>query len=267
MGATDIEWTGTKLPSPLVLTRRVRLDADVFLEVGSHTLLPGFTFNPWVGCEKISPACKHCYAEAWSKRVGYTKSGSRRLAIWGPAATTPRVRTSAENWKRPRRWNRIAGDLGVRFKVFCASLADVGEDHALVASWRAELFDLIDATPNLDWLVLTKRPENIAELMPPFAEECGINELTHEVMRRPAVRPNLWLGVSCENQATADERIPHLLRTPAAVRFLSVEPLLSAVDLSEWMHTIRVVHNGDGDTQEVPCRPDIHWSASSVMVP
>ncbi|MBL8867147.1 MAG: DUF5131 family protein, partial [Planctomycetia bacterium] len=147
-----------------------------------------------------------------------------------------------------------------RPRVFCASLADVFEDWtgpmvaangnpfwwchgslsnspipsvgledgcrmATMADIRERLFDLIDQTPNLDWLLLTKRPENIARMMPEIV--CGGHDI---------VRPNLWLGVSVENQQAADERIPHLLRVPAAVRFLSCEPLLGPVDLTKlWL--------------------------------
>ncbi len=98
---------------------------------------------------------------------------------------------------------------------------------------RARLFALIDATPNLDWLVLTKRPENIAQMMParPYQDCDHPRQLCVDVGCVERIRPNLWLGVSCENQQAADERIPHLLRVPAAVRFLSCEPLLGPVDL------------------------------------
>lgn len=201
-----------------MLSRRVRLDADVFLEAGQHTLLPGFTFNPWVGCEKVSPACKHCYAEAWSKRAGYSRDGRHGISIWGPVRTSARVQTSPENWKRPHRWNRLARDLGVRFKVFCASLSDVGEDHPLVAPWRRALFDLVDATPFLDWLLLTKRTDVLGAAWP--------------WREAPS---NVWVGATVEDQAHAEARVPELLEIPARVRFLSCEPLLEPLDLEAWI--------------------------------
>lgn len=161
------------------------------------------TFNPWTGCTKVSPACDHCYAEAWSKRSG--------LVEWG--AGKPRRMTSASNWREPVKWNAAAGALGIRERVFCASLADVF-DAEVPDEWRDKLFALIDATPHLDWQLLTKRPK-----------------VAHDYLSGRDVRPNVWLGTTVENQAMADARIPWLLRAPAKVRFLSVEPLLGPVDL------------------------------------
>lgn len=219
MGATTIGWTGTPLTQPLSLARELRLDEKVTLHAGEHPvgeILPGFTFNPWVGCQRVSEACRRCYAEAWSKRAGYTPDGRHHLTIWGPPSTTPRVRTSRENWRRPRRWNQLAGELGVRFKVFCASLADIGEDHPLLAPWRRELFDLIDATSHLDWLLLTKRPEHLATTWP---------------WPTQSTPRNVWAGATMEDQPCADRRAAALLAIPAAVHFASVEPMFGEVDL------------------------------------
>ncbi|OWV44240.1 DUF5131 family protein [Mameliella alba] len=170
------------------------------------------TFNPWIGCTKVSPACDHCYAEAWDNRFG----GER----WGPHAS--RTRTSPANWHKPLKWDREAAEAGTRARVFCASLADVFDNHRSIgAEWRWDLWKLILDTPNLDWLLLTKRPQNIERLAP----------VTWRVDGFP---PNVWLGTTVENQAEADRRIPHLLATPARVRFLSCEPLLGPVDLTRW---------------------------------
>lgn len=167
------------------------------------------TFNPWVGCTKVSPACDHCYAEDWAKRFK------------GPAWGKERRRTSAANWKQPLKWNREAAAFremhGRAPMVFCASLADVF-DNQVPEEWRRDLFDLIGETPELVWLLLTKRPQNIAKMMPP------------DNFRSPPWF-NVWLGTTVENQAEADRRIPHLLSVPAAKRFLSCEPLLGPVDL------------------------------------
>lgn len=162
------------------------------------------TFNPWVGCTKISPACDHCYAESWAKRAGSPKlwQGERR-------------RTSAANWRKPIKWNNEAASRGVRPRVFCASLADVF-DNAVPDQWRADLFALIDATPNLDWLLLTKRIGNAIDM--------GIGA---------RARQNVWLGATVINQQEAERDIPKLLATPAAVRFLSCEPLLGPIDLAQ----------------------------------
>ena len=179
------------------------------------------TFNPWIGCTKVSDGCKFCYAEnLMDHRYGKVQ--------WGPNGT--RIRTSPANWNQPLKWDREAKALGERHRVFCASLADVFEDREELLPWRRDLFKLIQKTPNLDWLLLTKRPENVlgmtraaidspdpdyALYFPTFAE----------------LFPNVWLGTSIENQDAADKRIPELLKIPAAVRFLSIEPLLGPVDL------------------------------------
>ncbi len=176
------------------------------------------TFNPWIGCTKVSPACDHCYAEDWAKRFK------------GPEWGKERRRTSAANWRQPLKWNRAAAAFraahGRAPMVFCASLADVF-DNQVPAQWREELWALIDATPELVWLLLTKRPQNIAKMLPAIDGTllCG----------RPYL-PNVWLGTTVENQAEADRRIPHLLAAPAAKRFLSCEPLLGPVDLTQYVN-------------------------------
>lgn len=165
------------------------------------------TFNPWIGCQKVSPGCDHCYAET-------LMDGRFGVVNWGPGA--PRRRTKLQNWNMLRRLNRKAAAAGVRFRVFCASLADVF-DNAVDPAWRVDLWALIRETPHLDWLLLTKRPQNIAKRLP---VDWGNGWA------------NVWLGTSVENQEEADRRIPHLLTVPAAVRFLSCEPLLGPVDLA-----------------------------------
>lgn len=176
------------------------------------------TFNPWIGCTKVSDGCKHCYAETlMDKRYGRVQ--------WGPQGK--RIRTSAANWKKPLKWNREAAAAGQRARVFCASLADVFEDKPEVYTWREELFGLICDTPHLDWLLLTKRPENVDDM---FSEIVAPVRLGWEDF------PNIWIGTSVENQKQADKRIPALLRIPAAVRFLSMEPLLGPVYLTSLMN-------------------------------
>lgn len=169
------------------------------------------TFNPWIGCTKVSAGCKNCYAE---RENNFRKWNG---GTWGKGA--PRKLTGQANWRKPLQWDRAAAKEGVRRRVFCASLADVF-DAEVDDVWRDDLFFLIDSTPNLDWLLLTKRPEIARQYL---AEEA----------REP--RPNVWLGTTVENQAAADDRIPFLLQIPAAVRFLSCEPLLGPVDASLWL--------------------------------
>ncbi|RSV41509.1 phage Gp37/Gp68 family protein [Sphingomonas sp. ABOLE] len=167
------------------------------------------TFNPWIGCTKVGPGCDHCYAE--------TLATSRLGVIWGNEGE--RRRTAASTWKQPRRWNNRAAARGVRERVFCASLADVFDNRADPAV-RAELFQLIRETPQLDWLLVTKRIGNAAAM----AEAAG------------GMPENVWLGATIVNQEEANRDIPKLLATPASVRFLSMEPLLGPVDLEVAWH-------------------------------
>lgn len=168
------------------------------------------TFNPWIGCTKISPACDNCYAEADSHRRGW--------AEWG--AGKPRKRTSPGNWKKPLQWERAAAEFlrehGRRRRVFCASLADVF-DNEIDPAWRAELFDLIAQTPSLDWLLLTKRIGNVEKML----RAMGMAELPR----------NAWLGATVCNQEEADRDIPKLMKVGAGVRFLSIEPMLGPINL------------------------------------
>ncbi|KPD17224.1 phage Gp37Gp68 [Burkholderia sp. ST111] len=168
------------------------------------------TFNPWEGCQKVGPGCDHCYAEARNARF----AGGTAIN-WGQGA--PRRRTSPANWRKPLAWNAnhaaFFAEHGRRQRVFCASLADVF-DNAVPAAWRVDLIDLIAETPNLDWLILTKRIGNACTMWP--AEPL----------------PNVWLGATIVNQEEADRDIPKLVQTPARVRFLSMEPLLGPVDLT-----------------------------------
>ncbi len=163
------------------------------------------TFNPWIGCTKVGPGCDHCYAEALAT--------SRLKVLWGPGA--PRRLSAASTWNQPRRWDRKAFAAGIRQRVFCASLADVF-DNEVDPAWRADLFTLIRETPNLDWLLVTKRIGNAAKM----AAAAG---------GWPA---NVWLGATIVNQEEADRDVPKLLATAGPrYRFLSMEPLLGPVDL------------------------------------
>jgi protein gp37 len=171
------------------------------------------TFNPWIGCARISEACRFCYAAV--DTFARTKR-AQGLELWGPKAA--RHVTSEAYWQGPRKWNAAAEREGRRRRVFCASMADVFEAHDGLDAERARLWALIEQTPWLDWLLLTKRPQNIRAMLPPAW------------LADP--RPNVWLGTTVEDQARADERIPRLLDVPAAVRFLSCEPLLGPVDLT-----------------------------------
>lgn len=157
------------------------------------------TFNPWVGCTKVSRACDFCYAETWAKRAGTPElwQGNRR-------------RTSAANWHKPIKWNREAVQ---RTPVFCASLADVF-DNQVPTEWRDDLWALIKVTPHLDWQLLTKRPQNIAKMLP-----ASWGDGWH----------NVWLGTTAEDEHHYRQRWAHVAAVPAAVRFLSYEPALGPI--------------------------------------
>lgn len=192
------------------------------------------TFNGWIGCQRVSPGCQQCYAEALDKRTGGgvdPSDGVKKLR-WGPSA--PRVRTSVANWKKPIQWNAKAAKLKTRHRVFCSSLADVFEDREELVAMRYDLFSIISATPWLDWQLLTKRPENIERLWPGLyhRDNCGIFV---DCPPPGSAWPNVWLGCTVEDQQRADERLPCLLDVPAAVHFASCEPLLEHVDISRWM--------------------------------
>lgn len=161
------------------------------------------TFNPVVGCTKISPACDHCYAESWARRTGHPE-------LWNGR----RRRTSASNWQQPVKWDRAAKAAGERHRVFCASLADVF-DNQWEPEWRDDLWRLIAETPYLDWLLLTKRPQNIEKMLPQFWRDGW---------------ENVWLGTTTENQEEWDRRVPLLGAVPARVHFVSVEPMLGPID-------------------------------------
>lgn len=183
------------------------------------------TFNPWIGCTKVGPACDGCYAEAL-----FGDTGRFPRVTWGrPGHRATHARTAASTWAEPKRWNRMAERDGVRRFVFCASVADVF-DNQVPVEWRRELFDLIRATPNLTWLLLTKRPQNIERLY-------------YEAMMDPPDGgsgypwpENAAIGCTVVTQAEADRDVPILLMAKAELKpafaFVSMEPLLEAVDLT-----------------------------------
>lgn len=164
------------------------------------------TFNPWIGCQKVSPGCDHCYAEAMMDHR-YHK------VQWGPHAE--RIRTSEANWRGPVKWAKAAN--GIRQRVFCASLGDVFDNQAPDGA-REDLFALIRATPELDWMLLTKRPENMAKMLPADWSDGW---------------PNVWLGTTCEDQKRFNRRWPILRDVPAVVRFISYEPAIGPLVIGD----------------------------------
>ena len=203
------------------------------------------TFNPWIGCTKVGPGCDHCYAEAdFDLR--------RHRAKWGPG--NPRSRTSPGNWKKPLQWDLQHAEFfaqhGRRRRVFCASLADVF-DNEVQAKWRADLFALIADTPNLDWLLLTKRIGNARSMIEQAMADLNDSDPERLWILGSDPWPNVWLGATVCNQVEADRDIPKLLAVPAAVRWLSMEPLLGPVDLRHM--------NKDRETNEIDALQPWTW--------
>ena len=167
------------------------------------------TFNPWVGCTKVArpsgaaSACDFCYAEKWAKRSGQVEWGNH-----------PRRRTTESYWRNPLNWNGQARSFqtkhGRRQRVFCASLADVF-DNQIDPNWRSDLFNLIRACDQLDWQLLTKRPQNIRKMLP---SDWGEGY------------PNVWLGTTAEDASAYRQRVSHLLKVPCAIHFVSYEPAI-----------------------------------------
>jgi protein gp37 len=177
------------------------------------------TFNYWWGCIEVSPACDFCYAREFAKRFGF--------AVWGKEA--PRRFFGHEHWREPVKWDRRAAKLGERHRVFCGSMMDVMEhrpDLPELDAARARGFELVEQTPNLDWLFLTKRPQEYARLLP------------ESWLQNP--RPNVWLLTTVESQQYL-WRAEVLAGTPAVVRGISYEPALGAVDFTRLLER-KLIH-------------------------
>lgn len=165
------------------------------------------SFNPFWGCTKVSEACENCYAEAWAKRCGFDCFGKGK----------PRRVFGQKHWTDPIRWDRKAKALGLKHKVFAGSMCDVFDEEAPEGT-RNALFGQILNTPNLIWILCTKRPQNIAPMTPSYWWDVGFPE-------------NIWMLVTAENQKRADERIPIVLQLPVKVRGVSIEPMLGPIDI------------------------------------
>ena len=189
------------------------------------------TFNPWWGCEKVSPACKYCYAQTWAKRCG----GSD---LWGSESV--RRTFTDKHWKDPIKWNKAAIVKGERQRVFCASMADVFELREELDEHRNRLWNLINETPNLDWLLLTKRIELVNDMVP-WKDEWP---------------ENVWIGATVENQKYANSRLPELAKIKAKTKFLSCEPLLSQLDITNFVENIDwVIAGGESGSNSRPMNP------------
>ena len=190
------------------------------------------TFNPWWGCTKVSPGCDHCYAETWARRTGHN--------VWGHRAS--RRELSDNYWRQPLIWDREARQQNQRARVFCASMADVFEWRADVRHLRDRLWWLIDSTPSLDWLLLTKRPHLVARLVP---------------WRNAEWPANVWLGTTVESQRWLERRMPYVAELSAKTRFLSCEPLLGPIDIAQWRGSIDwIIAGGESGCNARPSDPE-----------
>lgn len=213
------------------------------------------TFNPWIGCTKVGPGCDNCYAKA-------DFEDRKHRVVWG--AGQPRSRTSAANWQLPLRWNAQHDEFfamhGHRQRVFCASLADVF-DNSIDPQWRADLFQLIEATPNLDWLLLTKRIGNVPALVPEATDLIDYGEGWQSMWGQGVWPKNVWLGATIVNREELLRDGPKLAAIPADVKFWSAEPMLGDLGavppelLPDW-----VIVGGESGPSARPMHPD--WARS-----
>ncbi|RQU16293.1 phage Gp37/Gp68 family protein [Burkholderia cenocepacia] len=205
------------------------------------------TFNPFIGCTKVSPGCDNCYAE-------HLMDTRLHKVVWGVHGE--RVRTSAATWREPIRWNARHAEFfaadGRRQRVFCASLADVF-DNAVDPAWRADLFRLIADTPNLDWLLLTKRIGNVMSMV----SEAAQYQFDLDCIERPRLHDNVSIGATIVNREEMLRDAEKLLAVPARMRFWSVEPMLS--DLGEIPTELMpdwVICGGESGANARPMHPD-----------
>ncbi|WP_414487086.1 phage Gp37/Gp68 family protein [Stenotrophomonas maltophilia] len=189
------------------------------------------TWNPWIGCTRISPACDHCYA-------AHSAPARIQGVHWGHGEQ--RRRTTERNWGQPLRWQRQSASFfaanGRRQRVFCASLADIF-DNQVDVQWLVDVLAILMQTPDLDWLLLTKRIGIVVNrLRAAAAYAAGLPdsaELAAWIRAWVDGQPpaNVWIGATVCNQDEATRDIPKLLAVPAATRFLSIEPLLGPISL------------------------------------
>lgn len=218
------------------------------------------TLNLWWGCTKVSDGCKFCYAE-------HLSDGRFKRDNWGPKGH----RTEVKSWRKTlAEISARAKSEGRRLRVFCQSMSDTfegpetcggydSENWALIQRLQDELFTAIQEHPELDFLLLTKRPENVWTAVHRHDSPDGAGG--GHYWQWP---DNLWLGTSVEDQKTADERIHYLLDLPAKVRFLSCEPLLGPVDLASVQHCLSMIHwvivGGESGDNARPMHPE--WARS-----
>lgn len=244
------------------------------------------TFNPWIGCTKVSAGCKNCYAENTTRARVLRSQGHE---TWGKGAQ--RSRTSAATWRKPILWNQqpwICDACGMahampgaicltegcecetrhNMRVF-PSLCDWLDDEVPI-EWLADFLKLIHDTPNLDWLLLTKRPENWLERMQSAdcyfrvnGGEGDVQSWIKDWWEKRKSPSNIWPGISAENQEMYDERWTVAQTIPAKVLFVSAEPLLGPIRLNyvtrkpDW-----IIYGGESGPHSRPC--SVEWIRDGV---
>lgn len=204
-------------------------ESELIMGFNSKIQWTTHTYNPWWGCTKVSDGCKNCYAESFAVRYGHD--------IWGIGKQ--RRLLSENHWKEPLKWNNIAKEQNERHRVFCASMADVFEENAPQGEVK-KLWGVIKQTSNLDWLLLTKRPHRILDNLP---DDWGNGY------------KNVWLGTSVEDERVV-ERINHLVSVPAAIHFLSLEPLLGPLPNLPLKNIDWVIVGGESGAGSRPMKLD-----------
>ncbi|QCO03410.1 DUF5131 family protein [Azospirillum argentinense] len=198
-------------------------------------IIPGYTINPWIGCEKVGPGCANCYAEAFNDQ-------RLKRGLWGPHAV--RQMTGDATWTNPLRWNRLAEKDGIHRFVFCASWADVWDKKAPPGA-RERLFELIRATPWLIWLLLSKRIGNAPGMLPPFWDE---------------IKDRCVIMATMVSQPEVDRDMHKLLAVDAGAYGISMEPMLGPLILPrEFLDLGRrawAIVGGESIGKEHPLHPD-----------
>ena len=233
------------------------------------------TWNPFIGCSRVSEGCRHCYAETLAGRFVSARphgdaiyDGLTQITNGRPVWTGRIKLTSEESFLKPLRWR------GAR-RIFVNSMSDLFHEN-VPDEWIDKVFAVMALAPRHTFQILTKRPQRMLRYFEGLREPAAVQRAfnvcaqSHAMVSAkllperwvdlisgiPRGLPNVWLGVSVENQEAADERIPLLLQTPAAVRFISAEPLLGLLAIGQWVGT-ECRHEGsysEPDTNATVCR-------------
>ena len=196
------------------------------------------TFNLWIGCEEVSEGCRYCYAKRDARKYWPT------MDLWGKGSS--RKSLSEGYWRKLFSWNKKAESLGRPLTVFVGSMCDIMEIHSnekinqFMNSNRKRLYTAIEQTPNLIYLLLTKRPENYEKLLPREWTSAGYADIYNKLPEGAPIPSNVWLGCTMENQKNFDQRMPVMewiaRQFHAAGMFLSLEPLLGPINTTDWLY-------------------------------